>query len=44
LKKIAIVAGVATLVAAGPALTDEYTERAMREEQISGELAKLLPN
>ena len=43
MKKIAIIAGLAALLAAGPALTDEFTDRAMKEQQVSGELSKLLP-
>jgi hypothetical protein len=43
MKKIAIIAGLAALVTAGPALTDEFTDKEMREQQISAELAKLLP-
>jgi hypothetical protein len=43
MKKIAIIAGLAALVTAGPALTDEYTDKEMREQQVAAELAKLLP-
>jgi hypothetical protein len=43
MKKIAIITGLTALVAAGPALTDEFTDRAMKEQQVSGELSKLLP-
>ena len=33
MKKIAIITGLTALVAAGPALTDEFTDRAMKEQQ-----------